>query len=45
MKIKDELKWIRKHGLKAWLTWATIEEATDRAPLRRSAQFWRWVLR
>lgn len=44
MRPLDEIAWIRRHGLRAYLTWATVEEACDIVPLRRSARFWRWVL-
>ena len=35
--------WIRRHGLVAWLTWATLDQACG-APLTWSQRFWRWVL-
>lgn len=44
MKIRDEIRWIRRHGIRAWLTSATVEEACGIVPLRRSARFWRRVL-
>lgn len=42
MTIREEVRWIRRHGMKAWLTWATVEQAAG-APLSRSQRFWRWV--
>lgn len=45
MRLRDELQWIKKHGIRAWLTWATVEEACELVPLRRSARFWRWAFR
>lgn len=42
MRLADEIRWIRRHGLRAWLTWATVEQACG-APLTRSQRFWRWV--
>lgn len=42
--LRDKIAWIRKHGLVAYLTWATFDEGIGRIPLRRSARFWRWVL-
>ena len=42
--IAEQVRWIRRHGLKAWLTWATVDEACEIVPLRRSARFWRRVL-
>jgi hypothetical protein len=44
-RIRAEARWIRKRGLRAWLTWATMDEASGKVPLRRSARFWRRVLR
>ncbi len=41
--LRENLVWIRRHGLRAWLTWATVEEACG-APLARSRRFWRMVL-
>ena len=42
---RHELRWLRDHGLKAWLTWATVDEACGKVSLRKSAKFWRWMLR
>ena len=39
---KDNPWWWR---LRAWLTWATIEQAVGEKPLTRSQRFWRAVSR
>lgn len=39
---REKLAWVRKHGIKAYLTWATVDEAIG-APLRTSTIFWRWM--
>lgn len=44
MTFREELAWVRKHGIRAKLTWATVEEGCNLVPLRRSVRFWRWVL-
>jgi len=28
-----DFKWLKKHGIKAWFTWATIEQAAEIIPL------------
>lgn len=39
------VQWIRKHGIRAWLTWATVDEATGKVPLSKWTRFWRMLLR
>lgn len=42
MTTRETLRWIQRHGIRAWLTWATVEQACG-APLTRSQRFWRKV--
>lgn len=41
---RSDLQEIRRRGLRAWLTWATFEQAMGEEPLTRSQRFFRRLL-
>lgn len=40
----EEWRWVRRHGVRAWLTWATVEEACEIVPLTWHKRVLRKVL-
>lgn len=40
--MREAIRCIRRRGIVAWLTWATLDQACG-APLTRSQRFWRRV--